>query len=725
MVAVILAWVAPSEERIAAVEPQSLIPADQPYNVAVELARRAFPSLASRTRTVLVFERPGGLNESDHAYLGKLTARLAAAATEYSAWRVQSPTSQPFLRTRLLSSDGQAAMILVHSDSNYVTHRSGAEVTRIESLARQDLPTGLTLEVTGEGGLGRDLAAASQEAFRRTTWVTVMALLVILAGVYRAPLAALVPLLAVAASVYAALSALNLLALAGWGISNTEKTFTVVLLFGSGIDFSLFWMSRYREELALLGTADDAFVSALGSTGPAIATSAATTVFGFLMLMSANLLPSHNAGRALGFALLIALAAALTLVPALSRLLRKVLFWPRASRPPAEGRSRVWAAAAKPVIRRPGVVFVIVVLLLAGPVWSGVNVEYHYDALGVVPAGSSSARGQRIAERHFSAGDLFSWSCLIESPAVTANATTEAERAGQLADLVTGVDGVTDVWSIADPLGRQNANSLTAAAIRSAGLAQAMPYYVGTDPPCLRLEVMLDAPPLSRRAMATCTAVTDLVRAWADRTLGPDARVHGTGLTPYILNIKSISDADQRRVMILVAAVICLIVWVWVRDIPLTICMVAATLAVYAATLGATDVFFRDVLGRPGIDWKVKLFLFVVLVAVGQDYNIFVVSRIRQEHRRRPAGDAVRRAITRTGSVVSSCGLIMAATLGSLAATGLSLLQQLGFAFAFGVLLDTFLIRPLLVPAFYLLARRGRGLRSPAPQAEAAAHPAQ
>ncbi len=713
--AVLLGLVSPSRERLAAIEPASLMPPDQPHNVALDLEGRAFPELASRTRTVLVFERADGLTPGDQTYLAELTQRLQRVAAEGPGWRVQSPVTQPYLRSRLLSRDGEAAIIVVHSDANYVTHRCHVEVQRIESLARAALPAGLTLEVTGEGGMGRDLSEASTAAYRRTTWVTVTALLVILALVYRSPLAALVPLVTVAVSVYVAIAALNLLALTGWGISDLERTFVVVLLFGSGVDFSLFWMWRYREELSGHLPREQGFMAALCATGPAIATSAATTIFGFLMLMSADLRPSHNAGRALGIALAIALAAAVTLVPAVARLMGGALFWPRRLRGPDQATGGgLWAAAAELVTRRPATVLVVILLLLAGPVWAGLRVQVQYDALGVVPKGSSSARGRHLAERHFGTSQVFSWTCLVEKPGLARDAEAAEQYAGRLAELCARVPGVTDVWSLAAPLGRQPDGHL----LQSMVATVARPYYLGHDPECLRLELMLDAPPLSRAAMGTCRRVLDQARRWTADNLGDIASVHATGLTPYILNIKAIAEADQRRIMVLVVAAIALIVLIWVRRLALTACMVLATLAVYAATLGAAEVFSVHVLGADGIDWKVRLFVFVVLVAVGQDYNIFVVSRMRQECRERRPLEAVRTAILRTGSVISSCGLIMAATLSSLAATGLSLLQQLGFAFAFGVLLDTFVVRPLLVPACYLLLHRLREPRTPEAQTE-------
>jgi len=387
-VAVVLGLCSPSAEQIAAVEPASLLPPDEPVNIAIHLERRAFPEIASRTRTVLVFERGAGLTRADRDYLADLTQRLVLATKpgpgpKPAEWRIQSPMSQPFLRSRLLSADGRAAMIIVHSDVNYVTHRNHADVEKIEALGRPGLPAGLSFEITGEGGMGRDLTNASAAAYRRTTWVTVTALIIILGCVYRAPLAALVPLLAVAVSVYVAIAVLNLLVLSGWGISATEKTFVVVLLFGSGVDFSLFWMWRYREEVAAAGLGLGTFTGALQATGPAIVTSAATTVFGFLMLVSADLLPSHNAGRALALALVVGAAAAITLVPAVSRLMAGALFWPRRRALPAASRTGgLWSWAAGAVVRRPGVVLITVLLLLAGPIWAGLSVHYQYDALG-------------------------------------------------------------------------------------------------------------------------------------------------------------------------------------------------------------------------------------------------------------------------------------------------------------------------------------------------------
>jgi RND superfamily putative drug exporter len=176
-----------------------------------------------------------------------------------------------------------------------------------------------------------------------------------------------------------------------------------------------------------------------------------------------------------------------------------------------------------------------------------------------------------------------------------------------------------------------------------------------------------------------------------------------------MLSIREVTQADFRLVLILVPAVILGIVLLLLRDVPLSLFMVGAILLSYAATLGLCHWIFPLLFGQQGMDWKVEIFLFVVMAAVGVDYNIFLAARLAQEARRYPARQAVARAVLHTGPVISSCGLIMAATLGSLMLGRVELLRQLGFALALGMLVDTFVVRPMLLPSFAaLLGRTGR-----------------
>jgi RND superfamily putative drug exporter len=171
------------------------------------------------------------------------------------------------------------------------------------------------------------------------------------------------------------------------------------------------------------------------------------------------------------------------------------------------------------------------------------------------------------------------------------------------------------------------------------------------------------------------------------------------------MDLRAVTQKDFHRVAALALAVILLIVLALLRDWLLALFMVAATVLSYLATLGLTDLVF-SMLGRGGLDWKIEVFLFIVMVAVGQDYNIFFAVRLAQEVRRLPALEATERTLIHTGPVISSCGVIMAASLGSVMVGDVTLLVQLGFALMLGMLIDTFIVRPLLLPAFIVLTRR-------------------
>jgi putative drug exporter of the RND superfamily len=219
-------------------------------------------------------------------------------------------------------------------------------------------------------------------------------------------------------------------------------------------------------------------------------------------------------------------------------------------------------------------------------------------------------------------------------------------------------------------------------------------------------------------ALLSSAALDDVGRIAAAATgaaaaANVDAHVYLTGASAEMIDIRDVTHRDFDRVAALALTVILIVVIAALRDVPLAIFMLGATLLSYFTTLGLTLWTFQ-LLGAHQLEWKVQMMLFIVLVAVGQDYSIFFALRYEQEARRLPRKEAVERALIFTGPVISSCGLIMAATLGSVMAGDIKLLVQLGFAFALGMLVDTFIVRPLLLPAFIVVTGRtagGRGMR--------------
>lgn len=715
-IALLSGLIAPSEEQLQQSEPSSVLPEGSPLNRSMRFYAETFPDQTSRSRTVLVFHRSSGLGAADRQYLARLAPELKQAGqANLDPWRVWSPDLSPELGIRLNSSDGQAAMIVVGMDVNFLTQRAAGVVDRVEAIARQRLPEGLTLELTGDAAIGREHNARSAEALQRTTKVTIVAVLLILAFVYRSPLGALVPLVSIGCSVFVAFRLLDFLALAGWSISGAERTFTVVLLFGAGTNYALFWISRYREGLACGFDRTKAVTEAMLHVGPSMLGSAGTTAFGLMMLMAADMVIIHNSGKVLGLVLAISLLAAMTLTPAMIFVMGDAFFWPRtAGGHLSVGQRYIWPLLAKHVVRRPGVVFGCGLLLVGIPAVASFWTPMRYDSFGEIPEGTTPERGLELVEAHFDRGELFSTRFLLESPSFNSDASLARSASIELADRIAGVAGVTDVWHLGAPAGLRRGSALTALLNSPLVQAQVAGHYFADTRNVLQLEVMQQHPPMTPQAVAVFDEVRQLIEEWAGESLPTGHAIYAVGQTPYIKDVKQVADRDLSRVIWLVMGVIWLIVQIVIRDVRLTIFMIIATLISFATAFGLTGWLFVGLLGKPGVDYKVQILLFVIIVAVGQDYNIFMVRRMLEELKSYDIKEAMTRSIILTGPVISSCGMIMAATLGSLATTRVDITEQLGFACAVGVLIDTFLVRPLLIPSFYLLIghRGGRHARA-------------
>lgn len=692
-------------------EPDSFLPPDSEQRRALSLMVEAFPELANRSQVVTVVMREGGLEPRDFEYLARLAdaARAEAAATG-RRWTVLSPT-EDFLRRRLVSADGKVALLVTNLQEFYANQAASEAVGRIEALAASGRPDGLRVELTGAAAGARDYARTLASALRYTKWVTVASVLSILLLVYRSPVAAILPIVGIGICTWMALQMLNLFGLVGLYVTDMERMFTVVLLYGAGTDFAMFWLARYREEWAARGRSGgrEAAAIATARVGPAIVASAGTTILGLLSLVATRMIPTQNAGKVLGAVLCWAPLAGTTLIPALVCLLGRAVFWPRRLEgSAADNGSRAWRFVGGQVVQRPGAMLALGAAVLMPAAIAAGFLEFRYDTLSELPPDSSSQRGAAIAHQHFPPGVLYPMTVLIRSNGRAIDDARAPRILEALSRRLLETEGVAEVYSLTQPLGRgaAAAGGLGGAVVQMA----ARRFYVSSRTAAVRLEVVLEAPPFSAAAMRAAQAVQAEVEAAANGAAeafgGSKASVHMLGATPYILEVRRYMSGDQWRVWIGATIVIWLTVALLVRRVGLSAFMVAATLLTYAATLGLSHEFFTHVTGGDGLDYKVKLFLFVIIVAVGQDYNIFLVSRLRQEVNVHGDEEGVRRAVVRTGGVISGCGVIMAATLGSLWVGRLDLLRQLGFALALGMLIDTFVVRPLLVPSFWLCARR-------------------
>lgn len=738
-----MAWLLAAGLMIALVPPgdptlselDNFLPPQAPYSQAVDAFRKAFSSSAL-SEVVVVFERSEGpLTSADRGAISGLAAMIPKPLPGdkpdlLKGITILAPDDIPLTPNPLISpvsGGGQAALIRVNVPANYITKRSDGVVRHVRAVLQQDqnrLPAGLRVAITGSSGYGHDYAQAAEESHTRTLYATLIAVTFILLLVYRSPLAAMVPLIAISMAAVVATKVLSLGTRVGLHVGTAENIFVVVLIYGAGVDYSLLLVSRFREFMDGRSSPGAAAGKSLRAALAAILAAAATNILGLLMLCFAQYRIFKTTGPAVAIALTVALLASLTLVPALLAILGNALFWPRIAF--FQRHNPLWPRIGDIVTTRPLLVLLVTIAVMAYPVYRGANQTWVYDTLASIQSQyadgiGNAAAGVNIVRGHWPVGEIAPVKLLVQSPAPLSpqqwqNVSREVTVAMlDLRDPESPADQpVANVRSFSQPLGKDTPplTSLLLQARQDFILAT----YVGADKRSTRLDVLMSTPALELLTMrrvgliqtAASKAATDAIRKF-----GGDAQAQATifltGATAEMIDTRAVTHSDFHLIAVLVLSVILVIMLVLLRQILLSVFMVLSTVVSYFATLGLCHwllVCVPPLIGMghfSGLDWKVEIFLFVVMVSVGQDYNIFLAGRLMQEARRFPARLAAREALVHTGPVISSAGLIMAATLGSLMAGNLALLVQLGFAMALGMLIDTFVVRPLLLPSFAAL----------------------
>ncbi|HEY7309326.1 MAG TPA: MMPL family transporter [Gemmataceae bacterium] len=730
-----------------------------------QLLEQAFPQEVFASRLIVAVERADRpLSAADLALVDGLAADLGQLRHNEPSLAISRICSHrdPILGKRLISGDGQCTLIQVSLGTPYMAVQTRATVDAAAACLRRRLaaagPDVPAVHLTGPAGIGRDLIAASANSMESTTVATIVLVVVILLLVHRAPVMALIPLGTIAVSVWVALKLLALCTLIpGFCVVNISQVFAVVMLYGAGTDYCLFLISRYREELARGHECPAALARSITGVGGALAASAGTVVCGLGLMGLAEFAKVRCGGPAIAVSLAVALAASLTLTPALLRLLGPIAFWPgrypvSADRfPRSAGSAReqhregIWETISRHVVARPALIWASAVLVLLPLALIGFGVRPNYRATSELSPASDSVQGLASIQRHFTAGEVGPITVLLES-------TTDWESpAGQaiLSHLSQGfayLENVAEVRSLTQPLGQPVANfgsrlsamgrqrppadkdtllktmwnsvvqGLTDQINRASGdfyVARLPGSHAGDAPRFVtRLDVVPRSDPFDPRSMATL----ELIQLWLRQELpkqpgAENIRAECHGITVSARDLANITESDRLRINTLVLAGIFLILLVLVRRPWLAVYLLATVLFSYYASLGATTLLAHFWSGRPLglVDWRVPFFLFTILVAVGEDYNILLITRAMEERKRHGAVEGMRRALARTGGTITSCGVIMAGTFATLMLGGLNTLVQIGFALAFGVLIDTFVVRPFLVPALLVwVGRRGR-----------------
>ncbi|MGW3147884.1 MMPL family transporter [Streptomyces sp. NPDC001177] len=528
---------------------------------------------------------------------------------------------------------------------------------------------GLAVHITGPGGTSADFSKAF-EGIDSTLLLSAMGVVIVmLLLTYRSPVLLFVPLLAVVVALFTAQALIYLLARhAGLTVNGQSAGILTVLVFGAGTDYALLLVARYREELRRHEDRHEAMALALHRAGPAVLASGATVVLSMLVLLAAEMNSTRGLGPVAAIGVAVALLAMLTLFPALLLVFGRWIFWPAvphfgSSDPTERG---VWARMGRSISRRPRVVWGATALALA--VLSLGLLQLRAEGIGNADAFTGtpdSITGQKVSQRYFPAGS--------GDPLVVVAGQAQVDRVRQAVAVTRGVapDSVTV------PPGTK-------------------PSYDGK----VLFEATMTDPADSEAAKHTVERVRDAVHALP----GADAQVGGG--TAALLDMERATTHDNVLIIPAVLLVVLLILGALLRSLVAPLLLIGTVVLSFAAALGASALAFRHVFDYAGEQTDFPLFVFVFLVALGIDYNIFLTTRIREETARHGTRPGVVTGLAATGAVITSAGLVLAGTFAALGTLPMVAFAEIGFAVALGVLLDTFVVRSVLVTALFLDAGR-------------------
>jgi RND superfamily putative drug exporter len=534
----------------------------------------------------------------------------------------------------------------------------------------EQAPQGLEVYLTGALGFNTDFEAVFGDIDVKVLSVTVVLVLVLLGLIYRSPLIALIPLVVVGIAYAIARGLVYLYAQSGATVSDNGTSILVVLMFGVGTDYCLLLVARYREELRRHQDKHAAMEVAIRRAGPAILASGLTVALTMLVLLVADIGSTHSLGPVSAIGVTVAFLAGLTLLPALLTVAGRRGFWPRRHtvefRPAGGGQERrgIWRRVGVRVLQRPGPALAATLVLFAVGALGLLAYKEDYSVENFFKDRTESADGFAVMQQAFPAGALVPTSVLVER---LDGEVTDGDL-GAVRESALAVDGVATVDA-----GRERS----------------------TDGRVARLTVVFDDDPFESAALERVEVLRDRVHAAA-----PDGvRVLVGDGSAVQADFNEAAARDLRLIVPLALLVIFAILAALLQAVVAPVLLIASVVVSFVGTLGLSIVFFIHVIGDTGVDNSLPTYAFIFLVALGIDYTIFLMSRVREEARLHGTREGTLRALAATGPVITSAGIILAGTFSVLLTLPVTFIFDLGFMVAVGILLDTFVVRTIMVPA--------------------------
>jgi len=666
VVSVVITAFAPKLSSVTSSDQTSFLPNKYESVQAQKVGEKAFPQTKDDTEVLLVERQDKGtLTTSDKATIQSLVDNLKAAHLSKIVTVVTSDES--------ISKDGSSQLVNIIVKGQATGDQKDVDFVKAVRAKVSQLVkgTGLKTALTGNIAINADSNDQSNKALKIVTMAT-FALVIVLPGIiFRSPLAAFVPVLAVTLVFTLSQSLIALLAKTfGYKIDNSLSILYTVVLFGIGTDYILFLLFRYREKLRTGDRGREVVAFALSRAGEAILSAALVVAAAFAALGFSDFGIFKNLAPGLIVSVLAMLVAVLTLIPAVIAIVGPKIFWP----------SKNWKVAPKStktkmlggfVSRRPGLVAGGALVLLVGLATGYPQLKTNYDFISQMPQNTESAKAYKQVSTQFSAGAISPTQIFITS------------TNGQMLD------------HRAVNSAQHKISNITTAEGKPVGTAGPIQY--ADNGKTAQITVLLPGNP---DANSTLTYVNDTFRPAVRAAAPSGTKAYTNSESAAFADVRAAVSRDLAVILPMAAIIIFVILALLLRSALAPLYLLITTALGFTATLGGATYLFQNIQGNPGLIFFIPIMVYIFVVAVGTDYNILTMTRLREEVRSglkpRAAADMT---IEHSSTTVASAGLILAGTFGSLALGGLSFLAQMGFAIAFGIILSAFVIAPLLVPS--------------------------
>ncbi len=659
VIAVGISAFAPKLSSVTSSDQTSFLPNKYESVQAQKIGEKAFPQSKDDTEILLVKRQDGGkLTLADQASIQTLAQKLQAAKV--------TKVEAVFTSDQAVSKDGTAQLVSIRVKGQQTGGSADLDFAKAVRAKVKTLVsgTGLSTGLTGQIALSGDSSATFTTATKIVTMATFLLVIILPGIIFRSPVAAFAPVLAVTLVYSLAQSLIAMVAKAfGFKIDESLSILYTIVLFGIGTDYILFLLFRYREKLRAGERGLDVVAFALSRAGEAILSAALVVMAAFAALGFSDFGIFKNLAPGLVICVLTMLVAVLTLIPAVIAVIGPKIFWPSKSwqKQPQPGATKKIGGL---VSRRPGLVagvsFVVLIALATGYP----QLKTNYDFVSQQPQNTESAKAYKQVSELFSAGAISPTEVFVSSG--TPLTQTQVDAVGQKLAAIPRV-------------------------------SQGDPAQLSQDGKTALVTVLVSGNPDSA---GTLDYVQKMLRPAAHQAAPAGSKVYVTGESSAFVDVRSAVSRDLAVILPVAAVIIFVILALLLRSALAPLYLLITTALGFTATLGGATYLFQNILGNAGLIFFIPMMVYIFVVAVGTDYNILTMTRLREEVRSglkpREASDLT---VEHSSTTVMSAGIILAGTFGSLALAGISFMAQLGFAIAFGIILAAFCIAPLLVPS--------------------------